>query len=191
MHNRITAQIVRSSAFSYSANITVEGCRTATMWGPSCNQTIYPLPCSRFDNQTGSVVSCSDSSPISCLNGVETKIYALDVDGIAEQLVITASNVKVDSNESYLMCYARFGAIASETLHDYSGDIHKVALVINKPKAGRWYISTNSSSKVCFSVNVKVIGCPMGKAGPNCVQQLYMLQVTFSKMHFDYVKIQD
>ncbi|CAF2303508.1 unnamed protein product [Brassica napus] len=173
--------IVRSSAFSYSANITVEGCRTATMWGPSCNQTIYPLSCCRLDNQTGSMVSCSDSSPNSCLSGAETKTYALDVDGIAEQLVITASNLKVDSNESYLMCYARFGAIASETLHDYSGDIHKVALVINKPKAGRWYISTNSSSKVCFSVNVKVIGCPMGKAGPNCVQQLYMLQAVMRR----------
>ncbi|KAF8088311.1 hypothetical protein N665_0546s0039 [Sinapis alba] len=174
--------IVRSSAFSYSANITVEGCRTATMWGPSCNQTIYPLSCSRFDNQTGSVVSCSDSSPSSCLTGVETKTYALDVDGIAEQLVITASDLKVDSNESYLMCYARFGAIASETLHDYAGDIHKVALVINKPKAGRWYISTNSSSnKICFSMNVKVIGCPMGKAGPNCGQQIYMLQAVMRR----------
>ncbi|KAL0896315.1 hypothetical protein Bca101_080276 [Brassica carinata] len=173
--------IVRSSAFSYSANITVEGCRTATMWGPSCNQTIYPLLCSRFDNQTGSVASCSDSSPSSCLMGVERKTYALDVDGIAEQLVITASNVKVDSNESYLMCYARFGAIASETLHDYAGDIQKVALVINKPKAGRWYIGTNSSSKVCFSMNVKVVGCPMGKAGPNCVQQIYMLQAVMRR----------
>ncbi|XP_013634190.1 PREDICTED: uncharacterized protein LOC106339871 [Brassica oleracea var. oleracea] len=173
--------IVRSSAFSYSANITVEGCRTATMWGPSCNQTIYHLSCSRFDNQTGNVVSCTDSSPNSCLTGVETKTYALDVDGIAEQLVITASNVKVDSNESSLMCYARFGAIASETLHDYAGDIRKAALVINKPKAGRWYIGTNSSSKVCFSMNVKVIGCPMGKAGPNCVQQLYMLQAVMRR----------
>lgn len=164
------------------------------MWGPSCNQTIYPLSCSRSDNQTGSVISCSDSFPSSCLTGVETKTYALDVDGIAEQLVIMASNVKVDSNESYLMCYARFGAIASETLHDYAGDIHKVPLVINKPKAGRWYIvasfsgrenrlvqGTNSSSKVCFSMNVKVLGCPVGKAGPNCGQQIYMLQVICSK----------
>ncbi|XP_018479147.2 uncharacterized protein LOC108850055 isoform X1 [Raphanus sativus] len=173
--------IVRSSAFSFSANITVEGCRTATIWGPSCNQTIYPLSCSQFGNQTGSVVSCSDSSPSSCLTGVETRTYALDVDGIAEQLVITASDVKVDSNESYLMCYARFGAIASKTLHDYAGDIHKVALVIHKPKAGRWYIATNASSKVCFSMNVKVIGCPMGKAGPNCVQQIYMLQAVMRK----------
>ncbi|KAJ0259134.1 hypothetical protein HA466_0055280 [Hirschfeldia incana] len=173
--------IVRSSSFSYSANITVKGCRTSTMWGPSCNQTIYPLSCSRLDNKTGSVLSCSDSSPSSCLTGVETRTYALDVDGIAEQLVITASDVKSDSNESYLMCYARFGAIASETLHDYAGDIHKVALVINKPKAGRWYIGTNSSSKVCFSMNVKVKGCPMGKAGPNCVQQLYMLQAVMRR----------
>lgn len=173
----------------------MEGCKTATMWGPSCNQTIYPLSCSRFDNQTGSVISCSDSFPSSCLTGTETKTYALDVDGIAEQLVIMASNVQVDSNESYLMCYARFGAIASETLHDYAGDIHKVPLVIKKPKAGRWYIvaslsgrenrlvqGTNSSSKVCFSVNVKVLGCPIGKAGPNCGQQIYMLQVSSSKI---------
>ncbi|KAJ4892412.1 transmembrane protein-related [Raphanus sativus] len=186
--------IVRSSAFSFSANITVEGCKTATMWGPSCNQTIYPLSCSRFDNQTGSVVSCSDSSPNSCLTGVETKTYALDVDGIAEQLVIMASSVKVDSNESYLMCYARFGAIASETLHDYAGDIHKAPLVINKPKVGRWYLvaslsgrenrlvqGTHSSSKVCFSMNVKVLGCPMGKAGPNCRQQIYMLQAVMGR----------
>ncbi|CAF1807226.1 hypothetical protein Bca4012_028917 [Brassica carinata] len=187
--------IVSSSAFSFSANITVEGCKTATMWGPSCNQTIYPLSCSRFDNQTGSVVSCSDSSPNSCLTGVETKTYALDVDGISEQLVITASSVKVDSNESYLMCYARFGAIASETLHDYAGDIHKAPLVINKPKVGRWYIvasfsgrenrlvqgTSDSSSKVCFSLNVKVLGCPVGKAGPNCGQQIYMLQAVMRR----------
>ncbi|KAJ0258657.1 Transmembrane protein-like protein [Hirschfeldia incana] len=186
--------IVSSSAFSFSANITVEGCKTATMWGPSCNRTIYPLSCSRFDNQTGSVVSCSDSSPNSCLTGVETKTYALDVDGISEQLVIMASNVKVDSNESYLMCYARFGAIASETLHDYAGDIHKAPLVINKPKVGRWYIvasfsgrenrlvqGTNASSKVCFSLNVKVLGCPVGKAGPNCGQQIYMLQAVLGR----------
>ncbi|RID61390.1 hypothetical protein BRARA_E00544 [Brassica rapa] len=179
--------IVSSSAFSFSANITVEGCKTATMWGPSCNQTIHPLSCSRFDNQTGSVVSCSDSSPNSCLTGAETKTYALDVDGISEQLVITASNVKVDSNESYLMCYARFGAIASETLHDYAGDIHKAPLVINKPKVGRWYIvasfsgATDSSSKVCFSLNVKVLGCPVGKAGPNCGQQIYMLQAVMRR----------
>ncbi|CAN8286173.1 unnamed protein product [Cochlearia groenlandica] len=185
--------IVRSSAFSFSANISVEGCKTATMWGPSCNQTIYPLSCSRFDNQTGSVVSCSDSLPSSCLTGVETKTYALDVDGIAEQLVIMASNVKLDSNETYLMCYARFGAIASETLHDYAGDIHKVPLVITKPKAGRWYIivssgrenrlvqDTNSSSKVCFSIDVKVLGCPEGKAGPNCGQQIYMLQAVMRR----------
>uniref|UniRef100_A0A1J3JQ93 Transmembrane protein 8B n=1 Tax=Noccaea caerulescens TaxID=107243 RepID=A0A1J3JQ93_NOCCA len=182
--------IVRSSAFSFSANISVEGCKTATMWGPSCNQTIYPLSCSRFDNQTGSVVSCTDSVPSSCLTGVETKTYALDVDGIAEQLVIMASNVKVDSNETYLMCYARFGAIASETLHDYAGDIHKAPLVINKPKAGRWYIvasshrlvqGTSSSSKVCFSMNVKVLGCPQGKAGSNCGQQIYMLQAVMRR----------
>lgn len=169
------------------------------MWGPSCDQTIYPFSCSRSDDQTGSIVTCLDSFPGSCLTGVETKAYALDVDGIAEQLVIMASNVKLDSsslssNESYLMCYARFGAIASESLHDYAGDIHKAPLVINKPKAGRWYIvasfhgresqlvqSTNSSSKICFSVNAKVLGCPMGKAGPNCGQQIYMLQVRQSK----------
>ena len=195
MHTLILPQIVSSSAFSFSANITVEGCKTATMWGPSCNQTIYPLSCSRFDNQTGSVVSCSDSSPNSCLTGVETKTYALDVDGISEQLVITASSVKVDSNESYLMCYARFGAIASETLHDYAGDIHKAPLVINKPKVGRWYIvasfsgrenrlvqgTSDSSSKVCFSLNVKVLGCPVGKAGPNCGQQIYMLQAVMRR----------
>ncbi|XP_010518264.1 PREDICTED: uncharacterized protein LOC109124658 isoform X2 [Camelina sativa] len=186
--------IVRSSAFSFSANISVEGCKAATMWGPSCNQTIYPLSCSRFDNQTGSVISCSDSFPSSCLTAAETKTYALDVDGIAEQLVIMASNVKVNSNESYLMCYARFGAIASETLHDYAADIHKVPLVIKKPKAGRWYIvvslsgrenrlvqGTNSSSKVCFSLNVKVLGCPVGKAGPNCGQQIYMLQAVMRR----------
>ncbi|ESQ39243.1 hypothetical protein EUTSA_v10001314mg [Eutrema salsugineum] len=186
--------IVRSSAFSFSANISVEGCKTATMWGPSCNQTIYALSCSRFDNQAASVVSCSDSIPSSCLTSVETKTYALDVDEIAEQLVIMASNLKVDSNETYLMCYARFGAIASETLHDYAGNIHKLPLVINKPKAGRWYIvasfpgrenrllqGTNSSSKVCFSMNVKVLGCPMGKAGPNCGQQIHMLQAVMRR----------
>jgi hypothetical protein len=186
--------IVRSSAFSFSANISVEGCKTATMWGPFCNQTIYPLSCSRFDNQTASVISCADSFPSSCLTGAETKTYALDVDGIAEQLVIMASNVKVDSNESYLMCYARFEAFASETLHDYAADIHKVPLIVNKPKAGRWYIvislsgrenrfaqGTNSSSRVCFSINVKVLGCPVGKAGPNCGQQIYILQAVMRR----------
>ncbi|XP_010523764.1 PREDICTED: uncharacterized protein LOC104802040 [Tarenaya hassleriana] len=191
--------IVRSSAYSFSANISVEGCKTSTMWGPFCNQTIYPLSCSRSDNQTGSIVSCVDSFSSSCLAGGETRAYSLDIDGIAEQLVITASNMNSDSiggsgNGSSLMSYARYGAIASETMHDYAGDIHKAPLVINSPNAGRWYVvtsfsgqqnqtelGTNSSSQVCYSMNAKVVGCPAGKAGPNCGQQIYTLQAVMGK----------
>lgn len=157
--------IVRGPAYSFSANVTVEGCTTSTTWGPYCNQTVDPLSCVPPDsyfpagdltgamsyNQTNqNVVSCKSSFETSCLGDGEQKVYSLDFVGVAEQLTIMAMDIKVNvtaANNSgnvsgiNLMCFARHGAIPSATLHDYSSNISVARLSIRSPKVGRWYIA--------------------------------------------------
>ncbi|XP_057981476.1 uncharacterized protein LOC131166878 isoform X2 [Malania oleifera] len=156
--------ISRGLAYYFSANISVEGCATPTMWGQYCNQTVEPLSCVLYENKnftrnlsdgqlySGSVenlVSCRHSLLNSCL-GVEPKVYSLDVVGMVEQLTIMATNVTLNerqankngnNSEVKLMCFVRHGAMPLATLHDYSGDINKSPLVISSPKVGRWYIT--------------------------------------------------
>lgn len=158
-------QIVRGPAYSFSANITVEGCTTLTMWGQYCNQTVDPLSCipaeSYFPggdlsgvksyNQTkANMVSCKSSSKTSCLGDGEPKVYSLDVLGVAQEFTIMARDIKFNvtaANNSgnvngiNLMSFARHGAIPSASLHDYSSDLSKTPLSILSPKVGRWYIS--------------------------------------------------
>ncbi|CAK7348855.1 unnamed protein product [Dovyalis caffra] len=164
--------IIRSPAYSFSANISVEECATSTMWGQYCNQTIDPLSCYQADsyNQTeiisGSnlqtiqnVISCKNLES-SCHGEGEPKVYALEVLGMAEQLTIMATNVSltaapsnsiVNADVANLMYFARHGAMPSMALYDYSGDMSKAPLIIRLPKVGRWFVTilpTNLSKEV-------------------------------------------
>ncbi|KAJ6972367.1 hypothetical protein D5086_025934 [Populus alba] len=154
--------IVRSPSYSFSANISVEGCATSTMWGQYCNQTIDPFSCSQAysynltENFSGAnlqtiqnVVSCKNFESY-CHGEGEPKVYALEVLGIAEQLKIVATNVSFtaaptnstgNASVANLMYFARHGAMPSMVLYDYSGDISKAPLIIRTPKVGRWFVT--------------------------------------------------
>ncbi|KAK9743037.1 hypothetical protein RND81_03G212700 [Saponaria officinalis] len=206
--------INRGSAFSFSTNVSVEGCVVANLWGQFCNQSIKALSCSESDtnylmtiNSTSDfsnepvedVVSCRSSDHDSCLGNNDTIVYSLSVIGIPEHMSISATDINLNgtvlnksidkSNQFALMCYARYGAIALGTVHDYSGDLSKGPLVIPLPKTGLWYITIllvntskgndgvqDSAVRVCYSLDWQVSECPSGRAGFNCTSKLYTLQ---------------
>ncbi|GMH22455.1 hypothetical protein Nepgr_024298 [Nepenthes gracilis] len=156
--------IIRGSAYSFSANVSVEGCTTSNLWGPYCNLTINSLLCSQpligissesgspanFSNQKAEqMVSCRNFVESSCHGHDEQSIHYLEVVGLAEQLTISVRGIKLNGTSSksvtyaggiILMVYARYAAMPLEKVHDYSADINKGPLVIPLPKAGRWYI---------------------------------------------------
>ncbi|XP_023513597.1 uncharacterized protein LOC111778156 isoform X1 [Cucurbita pepo subsp. pepo] len=205
--------VVRGSSYSFTANVTVEGCSPSTMFGQYCNHTVDPLSCSLFDghnlaenileamsyNQTGeSLVACRSTLKPSCLGDGEPKIYYLDVEGVAEELTISATNVRPNltqsDNSSYvggisLTGFTRLGAIPSVALHDYSSNLNTGPLIIRSPKVGRWYISiipinvskelesvSANNVRICYSMESYVLQCPYGKTGPNCAWNRYFLQ---------------
>lgn len=207
-------QIVRGSSYSFTTNVTVEGCSPSTMFGQYCNQTVDPLSCSLSDghnlaenvleamsyNRTvESLVACRSTFKTTCLGDGEPKMYFLDVEGVAEELTISATNVRLNltqpdnsSNvsEISLMGFARLGAIPSAALHDYSSNLNTGPLVIRSPKVGRWYISIIpfnlskelgsapvNNGRVCYFMESYVLQCPDGKTGPNCTLNRYVLQV--------------
>ncbi|PSS04369.1 Transmembrane protein like [Actinidia chinensis var. chinensis] len=159
--------INRGAGYSFSGNVSVEGCTNPTLWGQSCNRTVNLLSCddsynltenlsdTKLFNQTAdNVVFCRNSGGNYCHEGgIEPKIYSLDVVGIVEQLTVMATNVRLNETTSSngtrngrgftLMCYARHGAIPLATLHDYSTNISEDPLVIRSPKVGRWYIAVH------------------------------------------------
>ncbi|KAE9460141.1 hypothetical protein C3L33_07949, partial [Rhododendron williamsianum] len=209
--------INRGPVYSFSGNISVEGCATPSMWGQYCNQTVDLLSCAdnynlsenlsdtKLFNQTAeNVIFCRNSNGNSCHGGLEPKIYALDVMGIAEQLTIVAANVKLNETASSngtwnasgiaLMCYARHGAIPQATLHDYSANISEEPLVISSPKVGRWYFAVHMNVKACYILDWLVFECPEGKAGFNCSWERYMLQTVLRTNPYfeaDYVPISE
>lgn len=153
-----------------------------------------------IDNQTvDNFVSCRSSFENSCHVDGEPKIYFLDIMGLPEQLTVTVMDVRFNRttlnfsgnvSEINVMCFARHGTIPLPNLHDYSTDIYKAPLVIHSPKVGRWYFTIlpvnvskeiggiqDPTIKVCYSMEWKVLECPLGKAGPNCTHERYMLQV--------------
>lgn len=185
---------------------------TPTMWGKYCNQTINPLFCTvnstnfvqnvseiKLYNQTIKNFICKNNFETSCHGNGEPKVYSLELSGAAEDLSISAMDVRFNvtpfnnnniANGINLMCFARHGAIPSAVLHDFSGNIDKAPLIIPSPKVGRWYITIlpfniskevggveTTSIKVCYSMELKVHECPMGKAGSNCTWEKYNLQV--------------
>ncbi|GKU88041.1 hypothetical protein SLEP1_g2353 [Rubroshorea leprosula] len=195
--------IVRGPAYSFTANISVEGCVTLTMYGQYCNQILELLSCGQSGSYNDvenlpvgnqSVVSCRSNFETPCLGDGEMKVYSLEMLGIAEQLIIMAENV-TSSNKTGnfsgidLMCFVRHGAVPSASLHDYSGNLNKAPLVIGSPKVGHWYISIlavdlskelrgiqTNNTKVCYSMELQWLQCPLGKAGLDCTSDRYMLQ---------------
>ncbi|MBA0736975.1 hypothetical protein Gogos_010459, partial [Gossypium gossypioides] len=203
--------IVRGPSYSFAANISVEGCITSSMQGQYCNQTVELLSCGLSRNNSGngsasgffnqSMLSCSNNFVTSCLGDEEMKIYTLEILRVAEFLTVSAENVRLrpvnnsgNGSGIDLMCFARYGAMPSATLHDFSGNLNKSPLVINSPKVGQWYISIlalnlsketggsqSNVSKVCYSLELQELECPLGKAGPNCLSERYMLQTVLRK----------
>ncbi|KAI3444514.1 hypothetical protein Pfo_001179 [Paulownia fortunei] len=205
--------INRGSPYSFSGNVSVEGCMTSMMLGQFCNQTVNMLSCNDSYNLTGigldnelykrmekNVIACRNANGIVCHEDDGPKIYLLDVMGIAEELFIAVANVTFNETQPSnitgshaLMCYARHGAMPLKTVYDFSGDISKAPLVINFPKAGRWYITVQpidisnksaavqSSLKVCYLLEWQVFQCPLDKAGLNCTFERYMLQAVLRK----------
>ncbi|KMT20440.1 hypothetical protein BVRB_1g004340 [Beta vulgaris subsp. vulgaris] len=157
--------ISRGSPYSFTANVSVEGCVTSNLWGQFCNQSIRALSCSQFnadpltnesvadlnDRTTNHVVSCGNSVEYTCLGDNGTRVYSLEVIGIVERLTFSATNIRLNKTSSVnnadkfgtsaIMCYARYGSIALATMHDFSGDISKGSLIVPLPKIGRWYIT--------------------------------------------------
>jgi hypothetical protein len=161
----------------------------------------YNLPEGNSGNQTigqmaADVVRCRNTDNEICHEADGAKVFSLNVARIAEKLTITASNISFNLTESsnitnnseiVLSCYARHGAMPTRALHDFSGNISQAPLIIPAPKLGYWYVAihpinlsngeTGINTKVCYSLELQVLQCPAGKAGPNCTWERYMLQV--------------
>ncbi|KAL3517189.1 hypothetical protein ACH5RR_024091 [Cinchona calisaya] len=155
--------INRGQSFSFSGNVSVEGCTAPMVSGKFCNQTVNLLTCVDRYNLNKSSSDDKTSNPVAenlivCRNADQTchvdngpKVFSLNVMEFSEKLIIMASNIgfrqKQSSNSSknanaiILMCYARHGAMPLDTLHDYSANISKSPLVIPAPKLGRWYVT--------------------------------------------------
>ncbi|XP_058084278.1 uncharacterized protein LOC131231917 isoform X3 [Magnolia sinica] len=152
------------------------------------------------------VVTCTDSHEAVCLANDKLKIYSLEIVDMTFQLKIMAtdirfnqtSNANVTENDGkmLILCYARHDAMPLSTVNDYSGDISRVPLIIQSPKIGRWYIAIHvvnqtsvngemqevyTNASLCFSLELQVDGCPLGKAGPNCTWEKHMLQRVLKK----------
>lgn len=153
--------INRGHSYSFSGNITVEGCTNSAMLGKFCNQTISSLSClDTYISPGGGIGSQSYKTAVnvtpcggtekSCLDFAGSKVYSLDMVSIAEELIITALNITftqsqrsngtISGSRTSLMCYVRHGAIPLPQLYDYSADINRSPLVIPLPRLGRWYI---------------------------------------------------
>ncbi|KAJ4955801.1 hypothetical protein NE237_012584 [Protea cynaroides] len=159
-----------------------------------------------YNKTVENVISCRNSYEAKCHGNDESNIYSLELLGTTVQLRIMATGVRFnqthsandteDYSEIILMCYARHGSIPLTTSYDYSSDISKKPLVVDLPKEGRWYftiqpinqsdvhgrmLERNISSNICYSMEWQAIECPVGKNGPNCTWQSYMLQTVLRK----------
>ncbi|XP_042001926.1 uncharacterized protein LOC121751274 [Salvia splendens] len=205
--------INRGSGYSFSGNITVEGCTTPTMWGQFCNQTVNVLSCSEsynltatglengsFKGMNNNAVACRNANGIVC-HEEGPDIYSLDVMGMVKEISIAVTNLTLNgTNPSNmagnfsLMCYARHGAVPLKSVYDFSIDISKASLVINFPKAGRWYITVQAvdnsntsemgqghSFKTCYLLVWQVNRCPLERGGLNCTFETHNLQTVVRK----------
>ncbi|XP_055817240.1 uncharacterized protein LOC129886547 isoform X2 [Solanum dulcamara] len=194
--------INRGHSYSFSGNITVEGCTNSAMLGKFCNQTISLLSCSDTyispESGIANMTPCGGTEE-SCLDIAGSKVYSLDVVSIAEEIIITALNITftrsqhsngtIGSSGISLMCYVRHGTLPLPQLYDYSADINRSPLVIPLPRLGRWYIKIQPanpsesmstiqemSTTICYSLEWQVLQCPADKAGLNCTTAKYTLQ---------------
>ncbi|KAL2570369.1 hypothetical protein GLYMA_18G235400v4 [Glycine max] len=191
--------IIRGPSFSFIANISVEACTNSMMRGDFCNSSVYPLSCAESDvsnaleakmnkSMLESLVTCKSNFEAFCVHEGMPNFFSLDIMNVAEEIIITAANIRFNvsrSNDISLMCFVRHGAMPSVTSNDYNINIAKGPLVIHSPLIGRWYISIvpvnltktqDNSVRVCYSVESQVLQCPLGKAGPNCTMDSYLLQ---------------
>ncbi|KAH1199777.1 Transmembrane protein 8B [Glycine max] len=191
--------IIRGPSFSFIANISVEACTNSMMRGDFCNSSVYPLSCAESDvsnaleakmnkSMLESLVTCKSNFEAFCVHEGVPNFFSLDIMNVAEEIIITAANIRFNvsrSNDISLMCFVRHGAMPSVTSNDYNINIAKGPLVIHSPLIGRWYISIvpvnltktqDNSVRVCYSVESQVLQCPLGKAGPNCTMDSYLLQ---------------
>ncbi|PIA49271.1 hypothetical protein AQUCO_01300253v1 [Aquilegia coerulea] len=155
------AMINQRSVFSFSVNVSVEGCRISGLWGQYCNQTVLPLSCpgsdiymnvkdhsdaSTYNQRIEKVTTCRNSFEASCVEYRALRGYYMDLNGVVEQLKImtvktTLSERRSGNNTMSGILYARYGAMPSSSLHDYAINARKTPLVIQSPKVGRWYFS--------------------------------------------------
>ncbi|RDX97239.1 Transmembrane protein 8B, partial [Mucuna pruriens] len=191
--------IIRGPSYSFTANISVEACTNSMMRGDFCNSSVYPLSCAASDvsnalvakvnkSMLENLVTCKSDFVAFCVNEGVPNFFSLDIMNVVEEIIITTTNIRFNvtpSNDFSLMCFVRHGAMPSVTWNDYSIDIAKSPLVIHSPLIGRWYISIvpvnltktqDSNVRVCYSVESQVLQCPLGKAGPNCTMDSYLLQ---------------
>ncbi|KAJ0779384.1 putative EGF-like domain-containing protein [Helianthus annuus] len=196
-----TTQSKMISGYSFSGNVSVEGCMGPSKSGQFCNQTIDQLSCVDQSSTQESFASCRNNYESSCSGPNEPKVYTFDLFGVSEKITISTSKVKVNQNQLSdgttsnqtrigLMCYVRHGAMPSSSIHDYSGNIVDTPLAIQSPKVGRWYITivpmdlsngTMGNVKVCYSLTWQMRQCPQNKAGVNCTWERYMLQTILRK----------
>ncbi|KAL9252296.1 hypothetical protein AKJ16_DCAP02600 [Drosera capensis] len=184
--------IIRGSSLSFSANVAVEGCIGSNMWGPFCNQTVISLACVQPLSGTSSNW-CRTAGEDSCHGTDEPRIVSLEIQGLAEQLAIMSTDVRLNTNLSMndlindggiqVLAYVRYGSLPLTTAYDYSADILNGSLVIPLPKVGHWYIKILpiNAAKVCYSLMWQLLECPATKAGFNCTMQRYMLQTVLRK----------
>ncbi|RDX60124.1 Transmembrane protein 8B, partial [Mucuna pruriens] len=206
--------IIRGSAYSFSANISVEACSNSMMSGELCNSTVYPLSCTASDVYNSmkatvqkpmmeNAMTCKSNLATVCVQEGVPEFYSLDITNVAEELTIMVANVRFNTtasnntsgaNDVSFMCFARHGAIPSETLHDYSSDLNKAPLIIRYPLIGRLYISIlpvnvtkafggtqDGNLTVCYTMESQMLQCPLGKAGSNCTMDSYTLQTVISR----------
>ncbi|CAI9279140.1 unnamed protein product [Lactuca saligna] len=180
--------INRGSGYSFTGNVSVEGCVSPSISGQFCNQTVDHLSCVDQNSTQGIITSCKNDFEHSCIDSNESKLYSLDLLGISEEIMISLkSNNSSSSSNTTLMCYARHGAIPSSSTHDYSGNVNNAPLVIRSPKVGRWYFTilplnfSKEATKFCYSLEWKLLRCPIDKAGLNCTWERYTLQTILRK----------
>ncbi|KAF9601810.1 hypothetical protein IFM89_023341 [Coptis chinensis] len=198
--------IIGGSDLSVRVDINVEGCPgspNSRMWGQYCKQTVLPISCAKpavyMNNQTAEkVTTCRNSLEPSSMGCRAPGGYSLDVTAIVEKLKIIAVDVRLKKRFSVYLAenfsgilYARYGAMPSSSLYDYSVHIRKIPLVIQSPKIGTWYFSLLPGNQtkgqgvlgdkdifadLCYSLVWQKIECPVGKTGPHCAWESYMLK---------------
>ncbi|CAI8607563.1 unnamed protein product [Vicia faba] len=202
--------IIRGPSYSFSANISVEACTNSMMSGQFCNTTVNSLSCTasslkstmkkpRIEN----AMTCKSNFETLCVEEGVPNLYSLDITNAVEEFTIMAGNIKLNITSSSnasgasdvkLLCFARHGAMPTNSLYDYSSDLNKSALVIHSPLIGRWYIRVlpvnltktigdthDSDAKACYSLESQMLQCPFGKAGPNCTISSYILQTVLKR----------